>query len=168
MSGAVLQPLAAADFAPLAALAETIWRQHFQRFISVAQIEYMLAGRYTAGNLGKYLDAPDRWLDVLWLDGERVGYCSHAGTAISTEMRLEQLYVLSALHGRGLGGLMMRHVEAHARELGMHTLILTVNRHNANSIAVYRHAGFTVREEKCFDIGNGYVMDDYVMEKRLV
>ena len=62
---------------------------------------------------------------------------------------------------------MLRHVESQARDQGMASLMLTVNKHNAGSIAVYRKAGFTVREEARFDIGNGFVMDDYVMEKRL-
>jgi ribosomal protein S18 acetylase RimI-like enzyme len=61
----------------------------------------------------------------------------------------------------------LRHVEDRARALGCRTLMLTVNKLNTDSVAVYRKAGFTVREEAVFDIGNGYVMDDYVMEKRL-
>ena len=44
---------------------------------------------------------------------------------------------------------------------------LTVNKGNTDSIAVYLKSGFVVREEAVFDIGSGYVMDDYVMEKRL-
>ena len=41
---------------------------------------------------------------------------------------------------------------------------LTCNRHNTNSHEVYKHLGFvTVREEKA-DIGEGFVMDDFIME----
>ena len=41
---------------------------------------------------------------------------------------------------------------------------LTVNRFNADSIAVYQKWGFvTLREEKT-PIGGGYFMDDYIME----
>ncbi len=42
---------------------------------------------------------------------------------------------------------------------------LTVNQGNIDSIAIYRKCGLVVREEALFDIGNGYVMDDVVMEK---
>jgi ribosomal protein S18 acetylase RimI-like enzyme len=45
--------------------------------------------------------------------------------------------------------------------------MLQVNKRNVDAIAFYRKAGFTVREESIFDIGNGFVMDDYVMEKVL-
>lgn len=168
MPDAVLVPLAEADFEPLASLADTIWRAHYGPLIGLAQVEYMLKGRYTPEKLRTYLGAPDRWLRLLMLDGERIGYCSYSITPTPGEMKLEQLYLLESFKGRGLGGLMLRHVEAEARAHGCGTLMLTVNKGNADSIAVYKKRGFTVREEAVFDIGNGFVMDDYVMEKRLI
>lgn len=167
MSDAVLVPLTEADFEPLARLADTIWRAHYGPLIGLAQVEYMLKGRYTPEKLRTYLGASDRWLRLLKLDGERIGYCSYSLTATPGEMKLEQLYLLESFKGRGLGGLMLRHVEAEARAHGCATLMLTVNKGNTGSIAVYKKSGFTVREEAVFDIGNGFVMDDYVMEKRL-
>ncbi|WP_114154607.1 GNAT family N-acetyltransferase [Chromobacterium haemolyticum] len=163
-----LEPLTSADFPVLATLAGEIWHQHFISMISREQIEYMLAGRYVPEKLSAYLDAPDRWFGLLKLDGRAVGYCSYALTATAGEMKLEQLYLLAEMRGRGLGAYMLDAVERAARQRGCHTLVLTVNKHNAGSIAVYQRRGFLVREEAVFDIGNGFVMDDYVMEKRLV
>ena len=162
-----LAPIAEADFETVARLGETIWRSHYSKIISMAQIDYMLAGRYTAEKLHAYLNAEDRWLDLLWLEGRPVGYCSHALSVTPGEMKLEQLYLLEECRGKGLGGLMLRHVETRARARACRVLMLTVNKHNADSIAVYRKSGFAVREMAVFDIGNGYVMDDYVMEKVL-
>lgn len=163
----VLKPLTEADFATVAELGDTIWRAHYSKLISMAQIEYMLAGRYSPERLSAYVHAGDRWLHILWLADRPVGYCSYALTPQPAELKLEQLYLLPELHGRGLGRLMLAHVEAEARRLGCDTIMLTVNKGNASSIAVYDRAGFTVRESAVFDIGNGYVMDDYVMEKRI-
>lgn len=172
-----LEALAAADFGTLARLAEAIWRAHYTRIISSAQIDYMLAGRYTPEKLSLYLNADDRWLMMLRIDGRAVGYCSYALTddpgdmkppeIKSREMKLEQLYLLPELQGQGLGKLMLRHVEQQARVRGCGTLILQTNKRNDMAIAFYRKAGFTVREEAVFDIGGGFVMDDYVMEKVL-
>jgi diamine N-acetyltransferase len=164
---ATLRDLTEADFTTLRTLGETIWRQHYSAIISLAQIDYMLAGRYVPEKLRAYLGAQDRWLKLLVLDGNAVGYCSYAFTDNVAELKLEQLYLLATFKGQGLGGLMLRHVEAQARAHGKSSLMLTVNKHNTDSIAVYRHAGFTVREEAVFEIGNGYVMDDYVMHKTL-
>jgi ribosomal protein S18 acetylase RimI-like enzyme len=166
-SGAQLVPLDAAGFATLERIARQIWNEHYITIISQAQIDYMLAGRYTAENLSRYVNSNERWCYLLEHEGERVGYCSYSLTDQPGELKLEQLYVLPAHHGKGLGGFMLRHVEARASELGCNRIMLTVNKHNTGSLAVYRHSGFTVREEAVFDIGNGYVMDDYVMEKRL-
>jgi ribosomal protein S18 acetylase RimI-like enzyme len=163
-----LDPLTDADFGIVAALAERIWRAHYASIISVAQIEYMLAGRYTDERLRAYVGSDRRWLYILRADGEPVGYFSYALTDAPGEIKLEQIYLLPALHGRGLGGIMLDHVEAQAHTRGCTMLMLTVNKQNARSIAVYRKRGFVVRAEAMFDIGNGFVMDDYVMEKRLV
>jgi ribosomal protein S18 acetylase RimI-like enzyme len=175
-SNARIDAITAADFAILARLGETIWREHYSSIISFAQIDYMLADRYTPQKLRQYLDADDRWLLLLRIDSGAgslaIGYCSYALTGKPGEMKpsamkLEQLYLLPELHRKGLGGLMLRHVEeqARVRELGM--LMLQVNKRNAGAIAFYRKAGFSVRKEAIFDIGGGFVMDDYVMEKAL-
>lgn len=162
-----IDPIGESDFAAVARLGGTIWRAHYASMISAAQIDYMLAGRYTAENLRRYVDAGDRGLGVLRVSGEPVGYCSYVRAPAPDAMKLEQLYLLEEYRGRGLGGAMLHHVESLARKADCRVLWLTVNRQNAGAIGVYRKRGFTVREEARFDIGNGYVMDDYVMEKPL-
>lgn len=163
----VLKPLTEADYATVAQLGDTIWRAHYSKLISMGQIEYMLAGRYSPERLSAYVNAKDRWLHILSLDNQPVGYCSYSLTDSPGELKLEQLYLLPALHGKGLGRFMLEYVEAEARRLGCTSIMLTVNRGNATSIAVYDRAGYTVRESAVFDIGNGYVMDDYIMVKQL-
>lgn len=82
-------------------------------------------------------------------------------------MKLGQLYVRESHRGMGLGMSMLGHVEGRAHELGRRVLILQVNKKNTGAIAFYRAANFTVAREAVFDIGGGYVMDDFVMEKHL-
>ncbi|QEL54755.1 GNAT family N-acetyltransferase [Chromobacterium paludis] len=165
---ATLDFLTSRDFATVARLGAEIWRKHFISMITLEQIDYMVSGRYTPEKLSRYLDAPDRWFRLLRVDGQPSGYCSYALTDRPGEMKLEQLYLLETLRGQGLGGRMMDEVEAAARAKGCATLMLTVNRHNADAIAVYEKRGFSVREQVVADIGNGFVMDDYVMEKHLM
>ncbi len=162
-----LDALTEADFPAVAALGRTIWHAHYATIISIAQIDYMLAERFTRENLSRYLVADDRWMYLLRLSGTPVGYCSCARAARPAEMKLEQLYLLREYKGKGLGGFMLRHVEDHARGRGCTALSLQVNKQNVDAVAVYRKCGFTVREEIVLDIGNGFVMDDFVMEKTL-
>jgi GNAT superfamily N-acetyltransferase len=179
--------MTSADMDTVIAIGRRIWLEHYVPIIGQAQVDYMTSQRFTPEYLGRYLNnpsaaAPTCWLDLLEADGQTVGYCSYSldpgdhelrsgalkpAALKATTLKLEQLYLLPELHGRGLGGLMMRHIEQHARSLGLSTIWLTVNKYNAGSIAVYTKSGYTVREEAVFDIGNGFVMDDYVMEKNL-
>lgn len=162
-----LEPLRAADFDAVAAVARTIWHAHYDPMIGAAQVDYMLARRLAPEALSAYLDARDRWFDVLRADGAIAGYCSAALTAAPRELKLEQLYLLPALHGRGLGGMMLRHVEARAHALGCGAILLQVAKLNAGSIAIYERAGYRIREAILIDIGEGFMMDDFLMEKRL-
>src|SRR3569833_1367061 len=118
-----LEPMTLADFPTVARLGEAIWRSHYTPIIGAAQVEYMLASRYTPDKLGRYLDSEERWLRLLKLSGEPVGYCSYARTERPDELKLEQLYLLSQHKGKGLGGFMLRHIEAEACRLGVRVLM---------------------------------------------
>jgi ribosomal protein S18 acetylase RimI-like enzyme len=102
----------------------------------------------------------------LLFDGERaVGFCGYE--QIGGELKLHKLYLEVEEHGRGLGSLLLRHVEDEARRRGVSTVVLGVNRHNAKAIRAYERNGYAVRQELRTDIGGGFVMDDFIMEKRL-
>ena len=60
---------------------------------------------------------------------------------------------------------MLELAEQRARELGCTELWLTVNRHNAATIAFYERMGLRKTQELVQDIGHGYVMDDWRMAK---
>lgn len=162
-----LLPLATADVPAVRRLAHAIWHEAYASVIGRDQIDYMLASRCTDAALGACVDAADRWFDVLRVAGEPVGYCSCAALAEDGVLKLEQLYLAAAHRGRGLGRLMLEHVERRGRALGRSTVVLQVNKRNASAIAFYRRAGFTVRDAAVFDIGAGFVMDDFLMAKPL-
>lgn len=70
-----LTPVTEPGFPALRDLAETIWRQHYAEVISFAQIEYMLAGRYSDEALQEHMQTAHRWLELLRFGGKPVGYC---------------------------------------------------------------------------------------------
>ena len=47
------------------------------------------------------------------------------------------------------------------------SIYLTVNKQNTVPIKVYQKFGFIIKEAIIIDIGNGFVMDDYIIEKKL-
>ena len=172
-TGFTLAPVTEPDFPVLRELASTIWRQHYAGIISAAQINYMLAGRFSDEVLWEHVLAADRWLELLWVSGAPVGYCGYELARMDGEeraaatMKLGQLYVLESHRGMGLGRLVLGHVEGRARELDRRALWLQVNKQNTGAIGFYTAAGFEVVREAVFEIGGGFVMDDYVMAKQV-
>ncbi len=162
-----IEPLADGDIEAVAALARGIWHAHYPGIISVAQIEYMLAQRYDPAVIRAELARPDVWWFVLRLDGGIAAYMALQLEPGGETMKIDKLYVRPDLQRRGCGGRLIGQAEAVARREGCRELVLAVNRNNANAIAAYRKHGFVLREAAVKDIGGGFVMDDYVMAKKL-
>lgn len=160
-----IRALAAADIPAVAALARVVWQDAYPAIIPQAQIDYMLGQRYSDAALSAYLNADDRWFEVAKLDGALAGFCAcelHQG-----EYKLDKLYIDPAKQRGGLGGILIARAADRARLLGHRRMILAVNKHNARAMAAYRKHGFSVRESVYVEIGCGFAMDDYIMEKAL-
>jgi diamine N-acetyltransferase len=160
-------PLSEEDIPELVRLAREIWYAHYPSIITIEQIEYMLDQRYRADLIRSQLASDTAWWDKLLLDGAMVAFTSYELSEHADAMKLDKLYVRYDLRGRGYGGLLMHHVEERARAHGRTRLYLQVNKNNASAIDAYLRIGFAVTEAARFDIGGGFIMDDYVMSKAL-
>lgn len=156
-----------ADLPTLATLAQYIWQHHYLSIISQAQIDYMLQQRYGTSELLAELTTPQHWLDGLWLGDVMVGFANYFLSADTSVMKLDKLYLHPDWHGKGLGSLLLEYVSARARQMACSALILAVNKHNSLAIKAYQRNGFVVYDAIVQPIGNGFVMDDYIMEKTL-
>ncbi|RYF79007.1 MAG: N-acetyltransferase [Chitinophagaceae bacterium] len=94
-----------------------------------------------------------------------VGFASFAEIE-PTVFKLHKLYVLLNQQGRGIGNFTIDQVIAELKAAGATALRLNVNRHN-KAKSFYEKSGFAVIGEEKIDIGSGFFMDDYVMEKKL-
>lgn len=150
----------------LIAVARRAWHAHYPGIISVDQIDYMLEKGYSRQLILDEIELQCiNWLSIE--DGAKiVGFVSIGpyGTDI---MKLHKLYLLPEYHGKGLGAMALSKVEQIARSSNTHKLVLNVNKHNTKAIRSYERAGWWVTVEVSIDIGNGFVMDDYVMTKRI-
>lgn len=162
-----IAPLAKADVGALCALARVVWRAHYPPIIGEAQTEYMLAQRYRPEVILAELERGDLWWDTLAQDGRMVAYSSSLLADEPLSIRIDKLYVHPERQRSGCGGALIEHTCDRARRLGLTRVVLAVNKRNASAIAAYRKSGFGIREAVVKDIGGGFVMDDYIMEKRL-
>jgi len=157
--------LTASDIDAVCALARTVWQATYPALISQAQIDAMLADRYAPIRIREQLDDPRHGWWVARQDHTLVGF-AHANLD-ETSCKLDKLYVHPAQQRRGIGAALLHAVEDWARRLQTRRLWLQVNRGNTQAIAAYRKYGFHIVESRVFDIGNGFVMDDHVMEREL-
>jgi GNAT superfamily N-acetyltransferase len=155
-----------ADLATVQALARRIWHAYYPGIIAFEQIAYMLELGYDTATLARFLETPGAGLALARAD-EPIGFAAWYRTQATATSKLDKLYVALDHHRKGAGRRLIEHVEHAARRDGSNTLVLNVNKRNEAAIAFYVRCGFSVREQVVIDIGNGFVMDDYVMAKAL-
>jgi ribosomal protein S18 acetylase RimI-like enzyme len=141
-----IAPVEPGDAERIAALAREIWLAHYPGIIAELQRDGV-------------------WWDKLLLGGEIIGFSSCFLTGEPGEMKLDKLYVRQDCQRRGYGGRLIGRAVAVARAQGCSRLVLAVNRNNLSAIAAYGKHGFRIRDTAVKDIGGGFVMDDYIMEK---
>ena len=162
-----IRPVSKHEVEEIASLARDIWQQHYAAIISPAQIDFMLAERYSQPRMIEELDRVGIWWDQLWVDGSRAAFASYHLSGVPGEMKLDKLYVHPSQQRHGLGGMLITHISDQARSQHCERLILAVNKQNIQAIAAYQKHGFVVRESVQVDIGQGFIMDDYIMIKHL-
>lgn len=155
------------DVEPINALARLIWQDAYAGIVPQPQIDYMLAQRYNPQRLAAELKADGIWWDKAVVDGKLAAFASTLLTDAPGEMKLDKLYVDPGYQRMGLGGRLIDHVSARARDEGCMTLILAVNKQNERAISAYKKYGFAMRDAVKVDIGGGFFMDDFIMAKSL-
>jgi ribosomal protein S18 acetylase RimI-like enzyme len=153
-----------ADISVIRELTFNVWPQTYAAIISQQQIDYMLEMMYSETSLKKQMD--DGCHFIIVFDGEEpVGFAAYEEIKPTT-WKLHKIYILTTQQGKRTGKFVMDHIIKEIQQQEGTALQLQVNRHN-KARSFYEKNGFTVIEEADFDIGNGYFMNDYVMEKRL-
>lgn len=148
-------------------LAAVIWHAHYPGIISPEQIDYMLGRMYALETLRDEMQTQSIRFERLLLDNALVGFAAYGPLDEPKIWKLHKLYLLPDQHGKGLGSRLLRHCENQSRSLGAQRMLLNVNKRNARAIAAYQRNGYVVSDSVCLDIGNGFVMNDFVMAKNL-
>ena len=147
----------------LAVLADEIWHEYFSALLPAAQIDYMVAKFQSAEAITAQI--ADEGYEYYFIDANdsNVGYIGlRPGDG---KMMLSKIYVHASHRGKGYAREAFTFIENLCLCRRLSAVWLTVNRHNSDSIAIYKKRGFAVVREQVVDIGGGFVMDDFVMEK---
>ena len=144
-------------------IAHATWPDTFKDILSQDQILYMLNWMYNLKQLESQFNQGHQFF-VAEVDGKPVGFIGiepdypEKGLA-----KIHKIYILPNQQGLGIGKKLIEFVKDIALQSDMKGLLLNVNRFN-KAVDFYKVIGFKILFEENIDIGNGYLMEDYVMQ----
>lgn len=161
--GTFKMELAGTDVAldKIAALANEIWHEHFVPIIGLDQVNYMVSKFQSYPALKDQVKEGYEYYRIFY-DESFAGY---AGILPEGDtLFLSKLYIHKDFRGQHLSTQAIEFLKSYCREHGLKKIWLTCNRYNSHTLDVYHHLGFTDVRSQISDIGNGFVMDDYILE----
>ncbi len=149
----------------IADLAKVIWNEHFTPIIGKDQVDYMVEKFQSYPALKEQISEEYEYYQI-FSGGEFCGYTGiHPGE--DNRLFLSKLYLKKESRGHHLATGAFSFLKEICRERGYSAIWLTCNKHNDNSLGVYRHFGFEIVDTQEADIGGGFIMDDYIMEYKI-
>ena len=150
-----------AEIHEIAALAAEIWHQHFTPIIGEAQVNYMVDKFQSYPALRSQIKQDGSEYYQIHISHTFAGYIG-----IHQEedaLFLSKLYIKKDCRGQHLATEALNFLIRLCEERGLKKIWLTCNKYNAHTLKVYDHLGFVITDEQVADIGNGFVMDDYIL-----
>lgn len=149
-------------------IAHITWPNTFSETLTPSQIEYMLEWMYDLDALEAQVTDKNHIFLLAEEDGNYVGFCSYELNCSNTKkVKIHKLYLLPDFQRKGIGRRLIAEVRLIAISHCYDFIYLNVNRFNLKAIQAYLAMGFYESKREAIDIGNGFIMDDIVMEKKL-
>ena len=150
------------DVVGVASLAKEIWEEHFTSIIGEEQVAYMIDKfQSEAAIINQILK--DGYTYYKIIEDKMIGYM--AVKFDEKETFLSKLYIQKDARGKGYASFALKFLQLLCKEKGCHTIWLTCNKYNTNTIEIYQKMGFEIYDSVISDIGEGFVMDDYYLKK---
>ncbi|MCI6103091.1 MAG: GNAT family N-acetyltransferase [Bacteroidales bacterium] len=148
-------------------LAEQVFPETYKNIITPEQCRYMMDMMYSEASLRRQMTEEGHVYQLLSVDGEAAGYVS-VQPIESDLYELQKIYVLPRFQGRHLGRTLFDAAVALVKKFHPEPcrILLHVNRYN-KAKTFYEHLGLKVTKQGDYDIGHGYFMNDYIMEKEI-
>lgn len=163
-----LRPARPAEYPTIELIAHATWPSAYGDILTPDQIDYMLAMMYSPEAIIKQVASGQSFyvletVDMRLHEKQIIGYVSHELDYKPGTTKIHKLYALPGVQGQGYGRKMVEHVADFARAAGQQKVRLDVNYKN-RAIGFYEKLGFGKIERCDTDIGNGHLMEDWVME----
>ncbi len=144
-----------------ARLANEIWHEHYSSIISEEQIDYMVEKFQSADVIARQIKNENYEYYNFVHKGRSVGYFGFVEQENGV-LFLSKIYLLISERGKGYSREAFEFLKQEAKQRGLSKIWLTVNKGNKHSIEVYKKLGMYIERTQIADIGDNFVMDDYV------
>lgn len=145
------------------------WEVTYSDILSQEQFDYMIEMMYSYDALNKQM-AEQKHHFLLIRDQASSGYCGFVSYELNyknqAKTKIHKLYLLPECKGKGMGRMLIEKVILLARSAENSHVSLNMNRNN-KSLGFYKQMGFEIVGEEDINIGNGYLMEDYIFEKKI-
>lgn len=148
----------------VARIAEPIWYATYEPIIGADAVAYMIDKFQSVPAIHRQLKEEGYVYYLVGVNGKPVGFIGLVPHK-DGKMFLSKLYVQPEYRGHGIPRAAFAFIAKLCREAGLDKIYLTVNKRNTHAIEVYKHYGFYEIDAVVSDIGCGYVMDDYILQK---
>jgi ribosomal protein S18 acetylase RimI-like enzyme len=155
------------DYKTIQDIAHQTWPIAYGEILQKVQLDYMLDAFYNEEALkDSVLNKGHHF--VLAKEGEEtLGFASYEHNYNQKQQtKIHKIYILPATQGKGIGKILIDFVENVAKENHSTRLTLNVNRSN-KALHFYQKIGFEIVGEVDIELDHGYLMEDYVMEKKI-
>jgi len=149
------------DIPVIKEIAEKAWRPTYDHILTEQQTLYMLDLMYNSQTLENQIKGNIAFF-MVYLGQETVGYFA-IEILNEQKVKLHKLYLDPTQKQKGLGSKIIQYIKDWALSNQSNRIILNVNKNNS-AVQFYLKMGFKINEELILDIGEGYVMDDFVMQ----
>jgi diamine N-acetyltransferase len=151
----------------VASLAKEIWNEYYPSIIGQPQVTHMLQEFQTSAAIKKQIHDDGYLYYLLNQSNTYVGYFAVVPKNDDRELFISKFYVCADYRGRGIGSFTIQYIEKLAIDMHFEKIALMVHKTNNRAIRAYQSMGFKNIGSRVTDIGSGFVMDDYVMERAI-
>lgn len=146
-------------------LAKRSWENAYAEILSQEQMGYMLNTMYSKAEIAEHLKNSNYHYYLVFDETLNVfdGFLGYENHYENQTTKLHRIYLVPESKGKGLGKKTLEFLNEKVKESSDNRIILNVNKYNSAQ-KFYESQGYKVYDEGVFDIGNGFVMDDYLME----
>ena len=149
----------------LSILASEIWHEYWVEILSAEQIDYMVEKFQSENAIKNQIEKENYVYFFIQYNSENIGYIGLSKK--SDYLFLSKFYIKKDYRNKGFGTKVFEFIKDFANENSYKKIQLTVNKNNKNTINAYNKWGFENVNSVVSPIGNGFVMDDYIMEYNL-